>query len=74
MRAIDVSTNDGMVIDNEGSVWVYVVNAGWDYLTCETNTDRSGLTGWDYRADLPQSLEPYVRLDMPARRIIRRGL
>jgi hypothetical protein len=66
MRAIDVSLDDVMVVDNQGTVWVADESDGgqWSYLT------EGFKISWDKHRELPEQYEPYVVLDDAARTAI----
>lgn len=69
MRAIDVSHDDAMVVDNQGSIWIWKEGRqSWGYIT------DGGETVWDFKDYLPEGYEPYARLDDAAQLVIRRGL
>jgi hypothetical protein len=72
MKAHDVSTDDDMVVDVEGSVWVWMkADKTWRYLISSANFGQYGWDSYDY---LPETYEPYVALDRAARLVIRKGL
>lgn len=66
MNYYDVSVDDEMVVDNEGTIWVARGEDTWTYIT-------AGGLSWDGRARLPEEYI-YHRLDDQARRVIRNGL
>ncbi len=69
MKHYDVSADDGMVIDSQGSVWIWnEVQQAWGYIT----DDGAGV--WDFKEYLPEGYEPYVKIDDAAQRIILKGL
>lgn len=69
MKAIDVSIDDAMVVDSEGSVWIWnLVQEAWGYITA----DGEGV--WDFKNYLPEGYEPYVRIDDAAQAVIMKGL
>jgi len=70
VKHYDVSRDDGMVFDREGSVWVFnEVSEAWDYIS-----DPGSTSGWDSREYLPQEYEPYIRVNDAAQATILKGL
>ncbi|AER48376.1 hypothetical protein BILLKNUCKLES_85 [Mycobacterium phage BillKnuckles] len=67
MKWCEVSTEDDMVVDREGTVWVATRGGDWRYIT------EDGLS-WDIHETYPpEQYEPYVQLEAAARRIIARA-
>lgn len=70
MKYYDVSIDDAMVLDRDGSVWIWSpVAKRWDYIS-----QAGGTSGWDSREYLPEEYEPYTRINEAARIVIRKGL
>ncbi|WP_396908902.1 hypothetical protein [Mycolicibacterium sp.] len=68
MRSYDVSLDDHMVFDCEGSVWVAGGDDRWYYLA------EDGLSDWDSRAELPAEYAPYTRLAANVQSLISHAL
>lgn len=70
MKHYDVSIDDGMVLDRDGSVWIWSpVAERWDYVS-----NSGGTSNWDAREYLPEEYEPYVRVNDAAQAVILKGL
>lgn len=67
MKANEVSIDDGMVVDYDGSVWVYK-DERWHYLT------DAGLSSTEAVYELPAYLEPYTKLAANPQSLIRMTL
>ena len=67
MNYYDVSRDDEMVVDSDGTIWVAQPGDMWAYL------GEDGLATWDEFRDLPEQYT-YAKLDEAARKLIRRGL
>ena len=67
MNYYDVSRDDEMVVDNEGTIWVAQDDDRWGYVT------EGGVSSWDSREELPREYT-YTKLDESARRFITKGL
>ncbi|AGB24840.1 hypothetical protein Mycsm_04606 [Mycobacterium sp. JS623] len=68
MKCYDVTLLDGMVCDNEGTIWIAGDDDRWSYI------GDHGACTWDARDELPVEYEPYVKLDKQAQLVIRLGL
>lgn len=66
----EVSGDDGMVVDNEGTIWIYLDHSeSWGYIS----GSGAGFDG-DTHAFLPQDYQPYVKLDREAQDFIQKAL
>jgi len=76
MRAYEVSRDDEMVVDNEGTIWIVGDDEKWHYITNASHNYITGgnLSETDIHEELPIHFEPYTRLDKAAKQVIQRGL
>ncbi|AQT25795.1 hypothetical protein EniyanLRS_146 [Mycobacterium phage EniyanLRS] len=69
MRAIDVSIDDEVVVDAQGTLWVWLnYSQQWAYVVDD------GMTDFDRREYLPEQFEPYLKLDRSARELVKGAL
>ncbi|AVI03369.1 hypothetical protein SEA_TRAAWW1_140 [Mycobacterium phage Traaww1] len=68
MNWYDVSVDDEMVVDCDGTVWVATDAGNWRYVVEDGN--KLALSWDEHEYYPPEQYQPYIRLDAAARRAI----